>query len=130
MKYLLIPGIILMIIFSSCKKEDNTVYQTYFWTNVDTALIKMDIYINDKNSGAVQYLSKIPECCEDSVYKTLISVPLKVGTYDFKAKDMEENTRFSAQVEIMKGGSVSANHVYGKLDIYGFDDNLAFGISF
>jgi hypothetical protein len=30
----------------------------------------------------------------------------------------------------MKGGSVMTDHKNGQLDIYGFDDNLAFGISF
>ncbi len=129
MKYLLIPVIVLLVVFSSCKK-DNTIYQTYFWTTEDTASVKMNIYINDKNSGVIHYFSTAPECCDDSIFKTLTPVPLKVGTYDFKAKDSQGNTRFSSRIEIMKGGSVMTDHKNGQLDIYGFDDNLAFGISF
>ena len=130
MKKLLFFGIILTTLFSSCKKNDETVYQSYFWTSVDTSMVKMSIYVDDNNMGQIQYLENVPDCCKDSAFKKLTPVPLKIGVYHFVAKDQKENTRFSAKVEILKGGAVVVNHLKGKLDIYGFDDSLAFGISY
>ena len=118
-----------MIVFSSCKKEDNTIYQTRFWTTEDTASVKMDIYIDGTKRGVVHYLAEVPECCDDSIYKVFDPIPLNAGIYEFRAKDKQGNTRFVAKVEIKNSGSVSANYPNGKLDIYNSDDNLAFGIS-
>jgi hypothetical protein len=127
-KHLPVTVIILVVLLISCKK-DETIYQAHFWTSRDTATVKMDIYINDVKKGPVQFLPVTPEYCEDSAFKTLTAIPLKTGPYIFKAMDQKGNTRFSGNIEIMKGGSVIVKDIHGGINICSIDNNLFFGIS-
>jgi len=117
MKYLLITGLVLMIVFSSCKKEDNTVYQTYFWTNVDTALIKMDIYINDKNktlSKGTYILEKNDQRFLDPNYWFAIQLFKKEGIErEFNEKFMIRSTPYHNNKK--EGYEVKYSYVSGAL---------------
>ncbi len=132
MKKLLFSGIVLIFLFTSCKK-DNTIYQSYFWTSMDSSMVKMGIYIDGSYKGVIQYLpDSSGYSIDDSLLDDLTPVPLKIGEYSFQAKNQQGDIKFSATVTIKSGGSVMAIPISncGTLDIYGDNNYLLFGISY
>ena len=121
MKRLILLGIISTIFFYSCQKDD-TIYQSYFWTPLDSSNVQLDLYIDGQFKGPVPFLTQNPDCNNDSSLIGLTPVPLKLGTYDIQVKDEQGNTQFSARMKIKKGGAITVTEIAGELNLNMYGD--------
>ena len=105
--------IAIVLFLTQCTKEDNSVSKVYFYTNINTDINRLTLYVDDQNKGELPYLAQNPICGSDSLKDKTICIELQSGEYRVKAYDKTGNLKSDNKIKFsssscsnggMKGG--------------------------
>ena len=91
--------ILLLLTASSCKK-DTTLYQLFFFTNLQGQSGQLDLYINDNFSGKLPYVNHDGINFPDTLLPKTLNIGLKAGTYTLKGKDLNNDLKSNSTIQI------------------------------
>jgi hypothetical protein len=97
--FIIIIFVVSCCLLTNCKK-DNTIYNVYFYTNKDTSVVHLSLYINDNKKGEIPYLNPKPTCENDSLKQLSFLQVLSSDKYVMTAKDEQGNIKSEHVIKI------------------------------
>lgn len=103
----------LLLTISGCKK-DNTLYEVFFYTNLEGEKGQLDFYLNDVYRGKLPFVARDAADFPDSLLYKTFKLELTPGTCTIKAFDANNELKVSSTLSFSKtrtsnSGSMGGN---------------------
>jgi len=107
MRPFVLPLLIMFAVVSGCRKND-TLFNAYFWTSVDTTQSRLSLFVDGEPKGPLPYLENEPSCGDVHA----LALTLRSGKYRIEARD-EHGTVRSQQTCKITEHKLSASGTVG-----------------
>ena len=111
----------ISLLFTQCKKEEITTFNSYFCSANNIADGQPLLYINGEYKGELPSINEEPPFGDDSPLQKMLCFPLPSGKYKVEVKDKQGNIKMAGTIKF-KNGSLNT---YG--DCGNFYTSLANG---
>ena len=101
----------LVLLLAQCNKDK--VYNTYFYSSIDTSEVKLNLYIDDVDKGQLPYHNSELTCASDSIEQITIFTQLECGKYKIVSKDATGNIETSSEIKLKSNGFSSESDKAG-----------------
>ncbi|RYZ52412.1 MAG: hypothetical protein EOP49_09505 [Sphingobacteriales bacterium] len=109
-RILVTVGMLALLGFSQCKKEENDNYTVAFYNETDSA--DVNLFINDVDKGDLPYIMAGADDCNDA---RALRLALEEGSHHLQVKDASGNVKADMNMELNADGeinTITGSHTY------------------